>query len=167
MDCILPHLSPQRNARIELFGCDAVAEVVTEAVAEEVARARMGDPAGAPQASLVLAADDPERLAQFYGALLEQPPQPGLSASHWRVALPGGGCLELYAPSRQRPQPRQVGRLAVCAQRRGPATLLETWLAQAQALGAELREAPRSEPFGSEAWLLDPEGNPLLLLVTP
>ncbi|WP_254980524.1 hypothetical protein [Cyanobium sp. ATX 6A2] len=35
--------------------------------------------------SIVLAADDPVALASFYGALLEVEPQPGLSASHWRV----------------------------------------------------------------------------------
>ncbi|WP_254978794.1 hypothetical protein [Cyanobium sp. ATX 6A2] len=35
--------------------------------------------------TLVLAADDPVALASFYGALLEVEPQPGLSASHWRV----------------------------------------------------------------------------------
>ena len=35
--------------------------------------------------SIVLAADDPAALASFYGALLEFEPQPGLSATHWRV----------------------------------------------------------------------------------
>ncbi len=35
--------------------------------------------------SIVLAADDPAALAQFYGALLGAQPQPGLSAAHWRV----------------------------------------------------------------------------------
>jgi hypothetical protein len=56
------------------------------------------------------------------------------------------GWLELYAPSRSRPQPRQQGRLALCLQR---------------------------QPDGSralavfQAWLLDPEDNRLLLLVLP
>jgi hypothetical protein len=80
--------------------------------------------------SIVLAADDPAALARFYGALLGVEPQPGMSGTHWRVPWPAGGWLELYAPSRHRPQPRQ-------------------------------------EPFGAEAWWLDPEGNRLLLLVLP
>jgi len=67
--------------------------------------------------SLVLAADDPSALAQFYGALLGVEPQTGLSSTHWRVPWPAGGWLELYAPSRNRPQPRQPGRLALCLQR--------------------------------------------------
>lgn len=119
--------------------------------------------------SLVLAADDAGALAQFYGALLHVEPQPGLSSTHWRVPWPAAGWLELYAPSRSRPQPRQSGRLALCLQRRVEATdalaPLRAWIAAALELGASVDDPPRQEPFGAEAWLLDPEGNRLLLLV--
>ncbi|MEB3165949.1 MAG: VOC family protein [Cyanobacteriota bacterium] len=136
--------------------------------------------------AIVLAADDPAALARFYGSLLVVEPQPGLSASHWRVPWPAGGWLELYTPSRRRPQPRQPGRLALCLQRPAPpptasdsgadapkpeaseaaaASALEAWIAIALGLGATRLEAPRRESFGAEAWLLDPEGNRLLLLV--
>lgn len=122
-------------------------------------------------ASIVLAADDPAGLARFYGALLLQEPLPGLSAQNWRLPWPAGGWLELYAPSRQRPQPRQPGRLALCLQQKAQdveaSTALQGWLERALALGASLLEPPRQEPFGAEAWLLDPEGNRLLLLVLP
>ena len=121
--------------------------------------------------SIVLAADDPAALARFYGALLEVAPQPGLSPSHWRLPWPAGGWLEVYAPSRSRPQPRQQGRLALCLQRKadGPGTLalLHAWIATALDLGATSEDPPRQESFGAEAWLLDPEGNRLLLLVLP
>jgi hypothetical protein len=119
--------------------------------------------------SLVLAADDPAALASFYAAVLAVQAQPGLSASHWRVPWPAGGWLELYAPSRSRPQPRQQGRLALCLQRQAagtdPIAVLTSWITTALGLGASQQEAPRQEPFGAEAWLLDPEGNRLLLLV--
>lgn len=119
--------------------------------------------------SIVLAADDPAALACFYGALLEVERQQGLSRSHWRVPWPAGGLLEIYAPSRSRPQPRQPGRLALCLQRPSagadPMEVLENWTKKAARLGATLLHPPRSESFGVEAWLLDPEGNRLLLLV--
>jgi len=119
----------------------------------------------------VLAADDPAVLARFYGDLLNVEPQPGLSSTHWRVPWPAGGWLELYAPSQSRPQPRQQGRLALCLQRRADATcalaVLHTWLEAALELGASVQDPPHQEPFGAEAWLLDPEGNRLLLLVLP
>jgi hypothetical protein len=119
--------------------------------------------------SIVLAADDPVALASFYGALLEVEPQPGLSASHWRVPWPAGGWLEVYAPSQSRPQARQQGRLALCLQRTAagadPIGALEDWIGETARLGATVFDPPRQESFGAEAWLLDPEGNRLLLLV--
>ena len=119
--------------------------------------------------AVVMAADDPSALARFYGALLGVEPQLGLSSTHWRVPWPPGGWLEVYTPSRSRPQPRQPGRLALCLQRqadgRGAIAVLDTWITAALNLGALLQEPPRQEAFGVEAWLLDPEGNRLLLLV--
>lgn len=123
------------------------------------------------RSSIVLAADDPTALARFYGALLDLEPQAGLSSTHWRVPWPAGGWLEVYGPSRSRPQPRQQGRLAVCLQRqgdgRGTLAVLQAWIDSALALGATTGCPPRQEPFGAEAWMLDPEGNRLLLLVVP
>jgi len=122
-------------------------------------------------ASIVLAADDPAALARFYGALLDVEPQPGLSSAHWRVRWPAGGWLEVYAPSKSRQQPRQQGRLALCLQRQADGTgalpLLHAWISKALDLGAYVQDLPRQESFGAEAWLLDPEGNRLLLLVLP
>jgi len=127
--------------------------------------------AWAVAASIVLAADDPAALAQFYGALLGVEPQLGLSAAHWRLPWPSGGWLELYAPSRNRPQSCRQGRLALCLQRQadgpGAIALLQAWISTALDLGATSEDQPRQEPFGAEAWLLDPEGNRLLLLVLP
>ena len=119
-------------------------------------------------AALVLAADDPRRLARFYAALAGPGAelQPGLSESHWRVCLPDAGWLELYRPSSTRPLARQRGRLAVCLRRRHGPLELDAWIDQAFSLGGQLLEPSRSEPFGREAWLLDPEGNALLLLVS-
>jgi len=121
--------------------------------------------------SVVLAADDPAALAQFYGDLLDVVPHPGLTAAHWRVPWPAGGWLELYVPSRNRPQPRRQGRLALCLQRQadgpGALALLQAWISTALDLGATSVDPPRQESFGAEAWLLDPEGNRLLLLVLP
>jgi predicted enzyme related to lactoylglutathione lyase len=120
--------------------------------------------------SIVLAADDPAALAVFYAALLEVEATPGLGPSHWRVPWPAGGQLEIYAPSRSRPQPHQGGRLALCLQRFAEGSdamaVLNAWLEVAEQLGAELAQPPRQEAFGVEAWLLDPEGNRLLLLVS-
>ena len=77
----------------------------------------------------------------------------------------------MYGPSRSRPQPRQLGRLGLCLQRQADGTgtiaSLQAWIATALVLGASAGDLPRQESFGAEAWLLDPEGNRLLLFVVP
>ena len=80
----------------------------------------------------------------------------------------------LPSGQRSRPQPRQLGRLGLCLQRHadaadaiGTLALLQAWIATALDLGASAGDLPRQESFGAEAWLLDPEGNRLLLLVVP
>jgi hypothetical protein len=121
------------------------------------------------QVSLVLAADDSPSLAAFYGTLLGCQPEAGFSASHWRLAWPAGGLLEIYQPSQARPLPRQIGRLSLCLQRdrtdAQPLAQLQAWIDSTLAAGATLEQPPRLEPFGAEAWLLDPERNRLLLIV--
>ena len=124
----------------------------------------MAQPLPTPEASVVLAADDPTALARFYGAVVGVEPQAGLAPQHWRLPLPGGGLLEIYAPARARPVPRGRARLGLCLRLPGGAAALQACLAEALALGAQPLEPPRQEPFGQEAWLLDPEGNGLLLL---
>jgi hypothetical protein len=61
--------------------------------------------------------------------------------------------------------------LALCLQRKADGTdtvaVLSTWIEEAPELGASMGDPLRQEPFGAEAWLLDPEGNRLLLLVLP
>ena len=102
--------------------------------------------------SIVLAANDPAALAAFSASLLEAEATPGLGPSHWRVPWPAGG------------------RLALCLQRssegRDRLAVINAWLEVTEQLRAEQAEPPRQEPFGVEAWLLDPEGNRLLLLVS-
>ena len=61
--------------------------------------------------------------------------------------------------------------MALCLQRQADAgtalAVLHTWISAALELGASVEDPQRQEYFGDEAWLLDPEGNRLLLLVLP
>lgn len=75
---------------------------------------------------------------------------------------------------RSRPQPRQLGRLGLWLQRHadaadaiGTLALLQAWIATALDLGASAGDLPRQDSFDAEAWLLDPEGNRVLLLGVP
>ena len=117
--------------------------------------------------SWVLAAEDPQRLARFYAALLGCPQRDGFSPSHCIVDLGGAGRLEIYRPSRNRPFPQRGRVVAPCLRlppMDGPLEALQQQLPTWLALGASLMEPARQEPFGAEVWLADPEGNPVLVV---
>jgi len=131
----------------------------------------MADPTQAErQLTLVLASLEPERLAQFYGALLGLHPRPGLSSSHWLVTTATGLDLQFYRPSRQRSLTAQGRAWSPCfSEQTGddPLQLLRHWCEKACQQGAQQFDVPRLEPFGAECWMKDLDGNDFLLLVTP
>ena len=120
------------------------------------------------QISCVLAARNPQELACFYGKLLRSSPRAGLGQQHWLVALGGTLNLEIYRPSRKRPFPVQGRTLSLCLRqqpRQDPLPSLQALVDESLRLGASVLDPPRVEFFGAEAWITDPEGNAVLLMV--
>ena len=120
------------------------------------------------QISWVLAAEDSARLATFYSELFQATLKPGLAQHHCIVQFSDGTRLEIYRPSRKRPFPARGRALAPCLRltpSHDPLSELQRLLRTALQRGGSLLEGARLEPFGAEAWIHDPEGNSLLLLV--
>ena len=119
------------------------------------------------QISWVLAAEDSARLAAFYSELFQARLKPGLAEHHCIVQFSDGTQLDIYRPSRRRPFPARGKALAPCLRlppSQEPLPELQRLLIKALQRGGSLLEDARLEPFGAEAWINDPEGNPLLLL---
>ena len=119
------------------------------------------------QISWVLAAQDSARLARFYSELFQATLVPGVAQHHSIVQFSDGTRLEIYRPSRRRPFPARGRALAPCLRlppSKEPLPELQRLLSNALQRGGSLLEEARLEPFGAEAWIHDPEGNPLLLL---
>lgn len=116
-----------------------------------------------PDCRLVLTSEDPQQLASFYGRLLDCGPSVATAGQAVTLQLPTGMALVLYRPSRKRPQARQAGGLALCL----CCADLEGMGQRAMALGARPLGPIRKEAFGREQWLLDPEGNRLLVWEEP
>ena len=120
------------------------------------------------QFSWVLASHNPAQLVLFYAELLAGQPQQGLGQHHWILSISQDLRIEFYRPSRTRPFPAKGRCLAPCLrlqEHEEPIKELLTVVTDLRAKGATVLEAPRSEPFGAEAWLLDPEENPFLIVV--
>ena len=116
-----------------------------------------------PDCRLVLASEDPRQLASFYGRLLNCGPSVAMPGMAVTLQLPMGMALVLYRPSRQRPQCPPAGGLALCL----CCANLEGMSQRAVTLGAQPLGPRREEAFGSEQWLLDPEGNRFLVWEAP
>lgn len=119
------------------------------------------------QISWVLAAEDSTRLATFYSELFQAKLNPGVAEHHCIVQFSNGTELEIYRPSRRRSFPARGRALAPCLRlppSQEPLPELQRLLSNALQHGGSILEEARLEPFGAEAWIHDPEGNPLLLL---
>lgn len=119
------------------------------------------------QISWVLAAEDSARLATFYSELFQAKLNPGVAEHHCIVQFSDGIELEIYRPSRRRSFPARGRALAPCLKlppSQEPLPELQRLLSNALQRGGSILEEARLEPFGAEAWIHDPEGNPLLLL---
>ncbi|WP_115023193.1 VOC family protein [Synechococcus sp. UW69] len=121
----------------------------------------------AMQISWVLAADDTGNLGRFYSDLFQARLIPGMADHHCVVEFGNGTRLEIYRPSRKRSFPTRGRALAPCLRldpSLDPLPELQSLLSTALERGGSLLEEARVEAFGAEAWIKDPEGNPLLLL---
>ena len=121
----------------------------------------------AMQISWVLAADDTGKLGCFYSDLFQARLIPGMGDHHCVVEFGNGTRLEIYRPSRKRSFPTRGRALAPCLRldpSLDPLPELQNLLSTALERGGSLLEEARVEAFGAEAWIKDPEGNPLLLL---
>ena len=119
------------------------------------------------QISWVLAADDTGNLGRFYSDLFQARLIPGMADHHCVVEFGNGTRLEIYRPSRKRSFPTRGRALAPCLRldpSLDPLPELQSLLSTALECGGSLLEEARVEAFGAEAWIQDPEGNPLLLL---
>ena len=119
------------------------------------------------QISWVLAAEDSARLATFYSELFQAKLNPGVAEHHCIVQFSDGTELEIYRPSRRRSFPARGRALAPCLRlppSQEPLPELQRLLSNVLQRGGTVLEEARLEPFGAEAWIHDPEGNPLLLL---
>jgi len=116
-----------------------------------------------PRCCLVLASQNPRRLAGFYTDLVGGESITVVPGGAITVHLSTGMEMVLYHPSRQRPPSRQSSGLALCLR----CAHLEPTRQRAIALGAQVLDPVRKAPFGREQWLLDPEDNRVLLWEDP
>ena len=119
--------------------------------------------------SLLIASNEPKKLAQFYSHVCESDISQGLNNSHYVVLHPSRSHINIYKPSRNRKHPTSIpSGFSICFQKppsESPMQVIQLWIKSLIDFGAQLIEGPNEESFGVEAWFLDPENNKFLIYV--
>ena len=119
--------------------------------------------------SFLIASSKPRELSQFYALVCNGKVCKGVNDNHYLIMYRQNYKIQIYKPS------TTVNRtvlgssaFSVCFQKEAdfePLLKLKEWCKEIVLLGAEISEEPKTDFFGAEAWISDPEGNIFLLLV--
>lgn len=118
--------------------------------------------------SLVIASRSPKKLAEFYALLTKGEISKGLTSKDFYVSHCYGIDIHIYKPSQNRAFPNKGNALTFCLNsepKDDPIKFIEGWQKKLISLGAFKSGNIRSEIFGVETFMTDPEGNLFLLLV--
>ncbi len=116
--------------------------------------------------SCVLASSFPKDLAEFYVYAMEGRLEQGISGDHWYVFHPSGSFIQIYLPSSSQQRPKRGNCLAICLESEpslNPSDKVSEWAARLNSKGAQVVKSLKTEEFGAEIWMEDPEGNAFLI----
>tara|TARA_Y100001968_G_C19331706_1_gene704663 strand:+ start:379 stop:762 length:384 start_codon:yes stop_codon:yes gene_type:complete len=121
------------------------------------------------EVSFIIESDSPGDLASFYEKVSEAKASQGLSSEHYVINKSHEFKIQIYRSSKKRISPIKGFASAVCFQKKtnlDPISEVKRWSENLISIGARTIDAPRLEPFGAELWMIDPEGNAFLLMMT-
>ncbi len=118
---------------------------------------------------LLIASDQPQELAKFYGLILGAEIVKGFNENHFSVICNNLCKLQIYRPVKDkfllnRPQ----SAVAIYFEKEAssnPLIDLEEWCKNIIPYGGTVINGPSNESFGAEAWISDPEGNNFLIVI--
>ena len=118
--------------------------------------------------SFVIASKSPKDLAIFYALLIEGELRPGSSHKDFCIFTQQGINIYIYQPTSEKDFPIRGNVHSLCLNsesQHNPLEYLEAWINNLIDKGATISDKPKSEVFGAEAWLKDPEDNLFLIFV--
>ena len=118
--------------------------------------------------SLAIYSVNPKKLAEFYAFATNGKLKPGKNQKHWEVVVGGGLKIHLYKPSQNEPTLKKGRVVSLCLEKepsQKPLSIINEWAEILVCQGAKISLEPKVEPFGTEAWMTDPEENDFLIFV--
>tara|TARA_B100000579_G_scaffold161760_1_gene131368 strand:+ start:95 stop:508 length:414 start_codon:yes stop_codon:yes gene_type:complete len=118
--------------------------------------------------NIVIASENPKELSEFYAKINSDKVNKGFNAFHYFISLSSRSQIHFYRPNENYEWQREGNSTSLCFQgepSEDPSKIIERWTFEIIKFGGSPMEEPKLENFGSEQWMLDPEGNQFLILV--
>ena len=118
--------------------------------------------------NFVIASENPKELSEFYAKINSDKANKGFNATHYFISLSNRSKIHFYQPNENYEWKREGNATSLCFQREPceePSTIIKSWTSEISKLGGSSIGIPKLANFGSEQWVLDPEGNQFLILV--
>ena len=118
--------------------------------------------------NFVIASENPKELSGFYAKINSDKVNKGFNSTHYFISLSNRSKIHFYRPNENYKWQRNGNTTSLCFQREpseDPSKIIESWATEILKLGGDVIGMPNLADFGSEQWMLDPEGNQFLILV--
>tara|TARA_B100001029_G_C14663746_1_gene235818 strand:+ start:138 stop:542 length:405 start_codon:yes stop_codon:yes gene_type:complete len=118
--------------------------------------------------NFLIASESPKELSSFYGKINSDKVNKGFNSNHYFILLSKRSKIHFYRPSKNHEWEKKGNTSSLCFQgepSQDPSKVIEFWTSKLLKSGARVKGLMKSADFGSEQWMLDPEGNQFLILV--
>ena len=118
--------------------------------------------------NFVIASENPKELSGFYAKINSDKASKGINATHYFISLSNRSKIHFYRPNKNHEWQRKGNSTSLCFQREpcaNPSKILQGWTSEILKIGGSAMGISKLASFGSEQWMLDPEGNQFLILV--
>ena len=118
--------------------------------------------------NFVIASENPKELSDFYAKINSDKVNKGFYSTHYFISLSNRTKIHFYQPNENHAWQRKGNSTSLCFQREPceePSEIIKSWSSEIFKIGGSAMGIPKLANFGSEQWMLDPEGNQFLILV--
>ena len=118
--------------------------------------------------NFVIASENPKELSDFYAKINSDKANKGFNSTHYFISLSNRSKIHFYRPNENHEWQRKGNSTSLCFQgesSENPSKVIESWTSEILKLGGRVMGVSKLAKFGSEQWMLDPEGNKFLILV--
>ena len=109
-----------------------------------------------------------KELSEFYVKINSDKANKGFDTTHYFISLSNRSQIHFYRPNENHEWKRKGNSTSLCFQgepSKDPSKIIERWTFEILKIGGSAMGVSKLANFGSEQWMLDPEGNQFLILV--